>query len=45
VGGTCGTHGKERKVYTVLLGKPLGRPRYRWEDGIRLDLGGLDAGV
>jgi hypothetical protein len=35
--------GKERKVYKVLVGKPkgmrpLGRPRRRWEDGIRLDL-------
>jgi hypothetical protein len=30
-------------VYNVLVGKPegkrpLGRPRYRWEDGIRMDL-------
>jgi hypothetical protein len=35
--------GKERTVYEVLLGKPeregpLGRPRRRWEDGIRMDL-------
>jgi hypothetical protein len=35
--------GKERKVYKVLMGKPkgkraLGRPRHRWEDGIRMDL-------
>jgi hypothetical protein len=34
----------EKKVYMVLVGnpegkKPLGRPRYRWEDGIRMDLG------
>jgi hypothetical protein len=40
VGGTCGTHGK---VYKVLVGKPegkrpLGRPRCRWENGIRMDL-------
>jgi hypothetical protein len=32
-----------RKVYKVLVGKPegkrpLGRPRHRWEDGIRMDL-------
>jgi hypothetical protein len=38
--------GEERKVYRVLVGKPeekrpLGRPRRRWEDGIRLDLGGI----
>jgi hypothetical protein len=32
VGRTCGTHGKDRNVYRVLMGKsegmrPLGRPR------------------
>jgi hypothetical protein len=35
--------GEERKVYRVLLGKPegnrpLGRPRSRCENGIRMDL-------
>jgi hypothetical protein len=35
--------GEKRKVYKVLVGKsegkrPLGRPRRRWEDGIRMDL-------
>jgi hypothetical protein len=35
--------GEERKVYRVLVGKPegkrpLGRPRRRCEDGIRMDL-------
>jgi hypothetical protein len=35
--------GEEKKVYKVLVGKPegkrpLGRPRRRWEDGIRMDL-------
>jgi hypothetical protein len=35
--------GEERNVYTVLMGKPegkrpLGRPRCRWEDGIRMHL-------
>jgi hypothetical protein len=44
--------GEEREVYKVLLGNPegkgpLGRPRRRWEDGIRKDireivLGGVD---
>jgi hypothetical protein len=46
--------GEERKVYKVLGGKPegkrpLGRPRRRWEDGIRMDLWlggcGLDSTV
>jgi hypothetical protein len=36
-------HAWERNVYKVLMGKPegkrpLGRPRRRWEDGIRMDL-------
>jgi hypothetical protein len=47
--------GEEIKVYKVLVGKPegkrpLGRPRRRWEDGVRMDLreiglggGGLDS--
>jgi len=35
--------GEERGVYRVLLGKPevrrpLGRPRRRWEDNIRMDI-------
>jgi hypothetical protein len=35
--------GEERKVYKVLVGKPegkrpLGRPRRRWEDEVRMDL-------
>jgi hypothetical protein len=34
---------EERKVYKVLVGKPegkrpLGRPKRRWEDGIRMDV-------
>jgi hypothetical protein len=36
-------------VYKVLVGKPegkrpLGRPRRRWEDGIRMDLGEIGLG-
>jgi hypothetical protein len=35
-------HVWERNVYKVLVGKPEGkrphgRPRHRWEDGIRID--------
>jgi hypothetical protein len=35
--------GEGRNVYRVLVGKPegrrpLGRPRHRWEGGIRMDL-------
>ena len=44
--------GEGRGVYRVLVGKPeemkpLGRPRHRWEDNIKMDLqevgcGGMD---
>jgi hypothetical protein len=44
--------GEGRVVYRVLVGKPegkrpLGRPRHRWEDNIKMDLqevgcGGMD---
>jgi hypothetical protein len=42
--------GEERKVYKVLVGKPegmrpLGRPRRRWEDGVRMDLISIGLGV
>jgi hypothetical protein len=43
MGGACSTHGERRGVYRVLAGKPegkipLGRPRSRWEDNIKMDL-------
>jgi hypothetical protein len=42
-------HARERKVYKVLVGKPegkipIGRPRRRWEDGNRMDLGEIGLG-
>jgi hypothetical protein len=42
--------GEERKVYKVLVGesegkRPLGSPRRRWEDGIRMDLRKFGLGV
>jgi hypothetical protein len=41
--------GEGRNVYRVLMGrpegnKPLGRPRRRWEDGIKIDLGEIGWG-
>jgi len=52
IGGVCSTYGEGRGVYRVLMGKPegrrpLGRPRRRWEDNIKMDLqevgyGGVD---
>jgi len=43
MGETCSVYGEGRGVYRVLVGKPegkrpLGRPRYRWEDNITMDL-------
>jgi hypothetical protein len=50
--GNVACMGEERKMYKVLVGKsegrrPPGRPRCRWEDGVRMDLkrdwlGGVD---
>ena len=42
IGGPCSTYGERRGVYGVLMGKPegkrpLGRPRRRWEDNIKMD--------
>jgi hypothetical protein len=52
VGGAYSTHGRGEKSVQGFGGKaqrkrPLGRPRRRWEDGIRMDLreivlGGVD---
>jgi hypothetical protein len=30
--------GEGRGVHRVLVGKPEGRPRLRWEDNIKMDL-------
>jgi hypothetical protein len=48
VGGICGTIGEKRNVYRLLVGKPegkrpLGRPRRRWLDNIKMNL--LEIGV
>jgi hypothetical protein len=42
--GHMARKGEERKVYKVSVEKsegkrPLGRPRHKWEDWIRMDLG------
>jgi hypothetical protein len=52
MGGACSTDGDKRNAYRILMGKPegnrpLGRPRRRWEDNIKMDLreigwGGVD---
>jgi hypothetical protein len=43
ISGTCGTHGERRGVYRFLVGRPkikrpLGRPRRRCEDNIKMEL-------
>jgi hypothetical protein len=52
MGGACSRNGENRNAYRILVGKPkekrpLGRPRRRWKDNIRMDLkrirwGGMD---
>jgi hypothetical protein len=39
----CSTNGEKRNAYMILVGKPkgkspLGRPRSRWVDNIKMDL-------
>jgi hypothetical protein len=40
---TCSTNGEKRNEYRILVGmsegkRPLGRPRRRWVDNIKIDL-------
>ena len=52
MGGAFGTYRGEERLCRVSVGKPegkrpFGRPRYRWEDNIKMDLqevgcGGMD---
>jgi hypothetical protein len=49
MGKGCSTNGEKRNAYRILVGKsegkrPLGRPRHRWEDNIRMDLGEIGLG-
>jgi hypothetical protein len=50
MGGECSMYGEERSVYRVSVGKregqkPLGRPRCRWEDNIKMDRQEVGCGV
>jgi hypothetical protein len=45
----CSTNGTKRNAYRTLVGKPkgkrpLGRPRRRWVDNIKMDLRGIEWG-
>jgi hypothetical protein len=52
MGGACSAYGERGGFYRFLVGKPeekrpLGRPRRKWEDNIKMDLqkvgcGGMD---
>jgi hypothetical protein len=47
MGRACGAYGEDRGVHRVLVGKPegmrpLGRPRRRWEDNIKMDFRKLE---
>jgi hypothetical protein len=44
MGGSCSTYGDKRIMCRLLVGnpeekRPLGKPRFRWVDNIRMDLG------
>jgi hypothetical protein len=43
MGRACSTNGGKRNAYRILVGnpegkRPLGRPRRRWVDNIKMDL-------
>jgi hypothetical protein len=43
MGIPCSMHGEEKECYRLLVGKPegkrpLGRPKRRWVDNIKMDL-------
>jgi hypothetical protein len=48
--GTCSTYGEKRGAYRILevrpeRRRPLGRPRRRWEDNIKMDLQDVGRGM
>jgi hypothetical protein len=47
MGGACSTNGEKTNACRILVGKPegkrqLGRPRHRWVDNIRMELGEIE---
>jgi len=50
IGGACSAYGGRRGAYSVLMGKPegkrpLGRPRIRWEDNIKMAPWSMEHGL
>jgi hypothetical protein len=50
MGGACSTMGERSGAYRILVGtpdgrRPLGRPRRRWEDNIKMDLQDVRWGI
>ena len=50
MGGACSAYGGEYRLYRALVGKregkrPLGRPRRKWKDNIKMDLQEVGCGV
>jgi hypothetical protein len=49
MGKACSTYGKRRGAYMVLVKKPeerpLGRPRCRWEDNIKMNFREVGGGI
>jgi len=50
MGWACSAYGEGRGVYRVLVRKPegrrpLGRPRRRWKDNIKMDLQEVECGA
>jgi len=50
MGWACSTYGERRGIYSVLMEKPegkrpLGRPRRKWEDNVKIDFQKMGCGV
>jgi hypothetical protein len=46
MGRACSTNGEKRNAYMILVGmpegkRPLGRPRRKWVNNIKMDLRGI----
>jgi len=50
MGRECSTYNKRRSAYTILVGKsekkrPLGRPKRRWGDNMKMDIQEVGCGI